>query len=192
MDRDDRRAPSTELDAGRVGRVHGLDGSFYVAGARPGALVVGGAVTVDGHTRAIERLAGTPQRPIVRLEGIADRAGAKALQGLTLIVQRTQAPELGEDEWWAEELEGCAVLAGERLLGTVIRLVELPSCEALEVRAESGGQPLLVPMVKDAIRRVVISERRIEVDGDFLGLEAPQAGADASRADRGRAGGQRP
>ncbi len=57
------------------------------------------------------------------------------------------------------------------------------------MRAESGGQPLLVPMVKDAIRRVVISERRIEVDGDFLGLEAPQAGADASRADRGERAG---
>ena len=61
---------------------------------------------------------------------------------------------LAEGEWWAHELEGCEVVDGDRLLGTVIRLIELPSCEALEVEPPEGGGPLLVPMVKDAIRRV--------------------------------------
>jgi hypothetical protein len=33
-----------------------------------------------------------------------------------------------------------------------------------------GGEPLLVPMVKDAVRRVEPAARRIEVDFEFLGL----------------------
>ncbi len=67
---------------------------------------------------------------------------------------------------------------GERLLGTVSRLIELPSCEALEVVRDRGGQPLLVPMVKDAIRRVDPSARRIEVDLDFLALGDESRGAE--------------
>jgi 16S rRNA processing protein RimM len=86
---------------------------------------------------------------------------------------------LGEGEWWAHELEGCEVIAGGRRLGTVVRVIALPSCEALEVLEAPGAEPLLVPMVKDAVRRIEAGERRIEVDADFLGLpvQLPPGGA---------------
>src|SRR5271163_1990983 len=153
-----------ELQVGRVGRPHGLDGSFYVTGPRPRLLTVGASVSVAGQTAAITRRAGTEQRPIVRLQGVEDRPAAEALRGQSLIVRSQQAPALAEGEWWAHELEGCEVIAGEQLIGTVSRLIELPSCEALEVRRDQGGEPLLVPMVKDAIRRVEVEAGRIEVN----------------------------
>lgn len=162
-----------DLQAGRVGRPHGLDGSFYVTGPRPRLLMLGTSVIVAGQAVAITRRAGTDRRPIVRLEGIEDRGAAEALRGLPLAVAEQQAPALAEGEWWAHELEGCQVVDGERLLGTVSRLIELPSCEALEVECVERGERVLVPMVKDAIRRVGPSERRIEVNLDFLGLSEP-------------------
>lgn len=164
------RDSAPDLQAGRVGRPHGLDGSFYVTGPRPRLLSLGTSVAVAGRTLAITRRAGTEQRPIVRLEGVEDRPAAEALRGQSLMVQAQQAPSLDEGEWWAHELEGCEVIDGDRLIGTVSRLIELPSCEALEVSLEQGGEPLLVPMVKDAIRRVEPSEGRIEVNLDFLAL----------------------
>jgi len=165
------------LPAGRVGRPHGLDGSFYVTGARPRLLSAGALVSVAGRTAAIVRRAGTDQRPIVRLEGIEERSAAEALRGLQMTVDSLEAPGLAAGEWWAHELEGCEVLDGERLLGTVVRLIELPSCEALEVRREPEGELLLVPMVKDAIRSVETSSKRIEIYGAFLGLdESPPTG----------------
>jgi 16S rRNA processing protein RimM len=172
--------PAPDLQAGHVGRAHGLDGSFYVIVARPPRprlLAAGTKVTVAGRSTEIVRRAGTDQRPIVRLDGVEDREGADALRGMALTVDRLEVPALEEDEWWAHELEGCTVVDGERLIGTVNRLIELPSCEALEVRREQGGEPLLVPMVKDAIRRVVVSEGRIEIDLGFLG----EAGSEEER-----------
>jgi 16S rRNA processing protein RimM len=171
---------AADLQAGRVGRAHGLDGSFYVTGPIPRLLRLGASVTVGAHTAAIVRRAGTDQRPIVRLEGIDGRSDAEQLRGMALMVVPDQAPSLGEGEWWAHELEGCEVFSGERTLGIVARLIELPSCEALEVRRAGGDALLLVPMVKDAIRRVDVSGRRIEVDGEFLDLEAvaPPSGAE--------------
>jgi ribosomal 30S subunit maturation factor RimM len=79
------------------------------------------------------------------------------------------------------------VVDGERLIGTVSRLIELPSCEALEVLCELDGEPLLVPMVKDAIRRMAVSEGRIEIDMGFLGETGPgEPGGPATRQGGGR------
>jgi 16S rRNA processing protein RimM len=171
------------LSAGRVGRAHGLDGSFYVTRPRPRLLESGATVTVAGTARRIVRRAGTQQRPIVRLEGIGDRPGVEELRGLELTVEGADAPRLADGEWWAHELEGCKVLDGERLLGTVSRLIELPSCEALEVRLSGGGEPLLVPMVRDALLAVDPGHGRVLVNGSFLGLEDPQPEAPAGDAE---------
>ncbi|HEX5225991.1 MAG TPA: ribosome maturation factor RimM [Solirubrobacteraceae bacterium] len=167
------------MPAGRVGRPHGLDGSFYVTRPKPRLLELGTTVSVGGGEHEIVRRAGTEQRPIVRLDGIEDREAALELRGAELAVRTDSAPQLGEDEYWAHELEGCEVRAGERVLGTVTRMIELPSCEALEVQVAASAQPLIVPMVKDAIREVRIVERRIEVDRDFLDLPTDDPGAAA-------------
>jgi 16S rRNA processing protein RimM len=171
---DDRRPGGPpRLPAGRVGRPHGLDGSFYVTRPRARLLSLGTEVGLEEERRKIVRRAGTDERPIVRLEGVGDRTGAEALRGRELTVEQGDAPALGEGEWWAHELEGCEVHDGGRLLGTVRRLLELPSCEALEVERAGGGSPLLVPMVSAAIRGVDPAGRRIEVDAEFLDLEDP-------------------
>jgi 16S rRNA processing protein RimM len=127
--------------------------------ARPGALALGATVTVAGRPYEIERLAGTPERPIVRLSGCSSRADAEALGGAHLLVPAV----LEEGEYWAADLVGCSVVDGSREIGVVTRMIALPSCEALEVG------DLLIPMVRDAIRSIDLDARRIDVDMGFLG-----------------------
>jgi 16S rRNA processing protein RimM len=155
-----------------------LDGSFYVTRPRTRLLALGTSVQVGDSSSSIVRRAGTDEHPIVGLEGVHDRDAAARLRGLELTVAEHEAPALGEGEWWAHELEGCDVVAGTRRLGRVTRLVELPSCEALEVERTDVIGSLLVPMVKDAVRAISASERRIEVDPEFLAdaLAAPEGG----------------
>jgi 16S rRNA processing protein RimM len=157
------------LRAGVVARAHGLDGSFYVADPVPALLEVGAEVRLGDTPRQIVRLAGHDARPIVRLEGCETRDAAEALRGQELWVARADAPELEEDEWWATDLEGCAVRDGSREIGVVARLLALPSCEVLEVARPEGAPDLLVPLVRDAVRDVDLDERVIDVDLRFLG-----------------------
>jgi 16S rRNA processing protein RimM len=160
---------SDALVAGVVGRAHGLDGSFRVLAARPTLLGVGARVTVAGAEREVVRHSGTDESPILRLDGVAGRDAAEALRGEDLLVPRSAAPALEDDEYWAEELEGCAVRDGEVEVGVVERLLAYPSCELLEVRRAGGGDALLVPLVHDAVRSVDVEARVIEVDLVFLG-----------------------
>jgi 16S rRNA processing protein RimM len=157
------------LRAGTVGRPHGLDGSFYVGAPVSGLLTPDAVVTVGGERRRIIRLAGHDRRPILRLEGCEQRADAQALGGQEILVARSGAAPLGEDEWWATDLEGCAVRDSEDEVGVVTRLLALPSCEVLEVARHAGGAALLVPLVKDAVREVDLDRRVIEIDLAFLG-----------------------
>lgn len=152
-----------------MGRPHGLDGSFLVVDPNAELLRSTASVTVGGAARAIERRAGHDARVILRLEGCADRDAAEALHGQDLFVGREYAPALEDDEWWAEDLEGCAVRDGDRVVGTVLRLLALPSCEVLEVERAQGGDVLLVPLVSDAVRLVDVERREIDIDLAFLG-----------------------
>jgi 16S rRNA processing protein RimM len=165
----DMAADQHWLHAGRVGRPHGLDGSFLVAEPNPQLLRAAQTVVIAGVERTIARRAGHDARMILRLEGCDDREAAEALRGEILLVDREHAPALEEDEWWAEDLEGCAVRDGERAVGTVKRLLALPSCEVLEVDRADGGDLLLVPLVADAVRFVDLKAGEIDIDLAFLG-----------------------
>jgi 16S rRNA processing protein RimM len=159
------REPMDRLSAGRVGRPHGLDGSFHVTRPRPLLLVLGGMLRIGELEREVVRRAGTEDRPILRLDGVSDRDAAERLRGEELLVARSAAPPLPPGEYWAEDLQGCCVVTSDgRPLGIVQRLRALPSCEVLEV-----GE-LLVPMVGDAVLRIDVAEQRIVVDAEFLGV----------------------
>jgi 16S rRNA processing protein RimM len=142
----------TLVSAGRVGRAHGYDGSFYVE--RPQhELANGTEVTVDGARHTVERRGGTKDRPLVRLSGVSD---ARPLRDQTILVEA----DLEEDEWLAADLVGCRVEG----LGSVERVIDAPSCPLLEL--EDGT---LVPFISDAIRSVDVEDRRIEANAEFLG-----------------------
>jgi 16S rRNA processing protein RimM len=151
-------AEERQVAAGRVGRPHGLDGSFYVSGATAD-LPEGTEVTVAGRRAVIERRAGTSDRPIVRISGIADRDAAGGLRGEPLLVA---AGDLEEGEFLVDDLVGCQVPG----LGEVRRVVPAPSCDLLEV----GEEGILIPLVADAVKLIDTDARVIEVDRDFLGM----------------------
>ncbi len=140
------------MTAGRVGKPHGLDGSFYVDGPRH-ELPEGTLLTIVGAEHRVERRAGTDERPLIRLGGVDD---AGPLRGELMLVE----DELAEGEWLASDLVGCRVPG----LGTVAQVVDGPSCSVLEL--DDGT---LVPFVSDAVERVDLDAGEIHVNEEFLG-----------------------
>ncbi len=138
------------MTAGRVGKPHGLDGSFYVDGATH-ELPLGTPLVLGDRTYTVERRAGTDQRPLVRLAGVDD---PKALRGELMLVD----VELADDEWLASDLVG-RMVPGR---GRVVRVLDAPTCSVLEL--EDGS---LVPFISDVISSVDGGE--IHVNEDFLG-----------------------
>src|SRR5689334_14305941 len=110
---------TSSIEAGRIGRPHGLDGSFHVTRPEPELLAAGIPAVVAGITREVVRRAGTDEKPILRLRDVTSRDAAAALRGEPLWVARADAPALDEDEWWADDLVGLLVVDGAREVGRV-------------------------------------------------------------------------
>jgi 16S rRNA processing protein RimM len=145
----------TLVTAGRVGKAHGRDGSFYVEDVDH-PLAEGTTVWLASGTHTVDRRAGGDDRPLVRLSGIGDRDALAPLLGELLLVEE----ELAEGEWLAGDLVGCEVPG----LGRVSRVLGGPSCDVLEL--DDGT---LVPIVSDAIVSIDPGAGRIEVRLEFLG-----------------------
>jgi 16S rRNA processing protein RimM len=139
----------------RVGRPHGLDGSFHL----DGPLAEGDVVTVGGREYTVAARKGTDARPIVRLAGVEDRDAAEALRGEEVLSAGAPEPP-GEGEWLVDDLIGCRIEG----VGEVTGVLAGPSCDVLEVGER------LIPLVTDAVTRVDVERRVIEVDREFLAL----------------------
>jgi 16S rRNA processing protein RimM len=144
---------------GRVGRPHGLDGSFFVEGPsdRADAFARGATVYVDGELlEIVASKRGSQNRPVIRLE-------RRVARGATLAVPRDTLPALGEDEYYAFQLVGLAVEEeGGRLLGRVADVLDYPANDVLEL--DSG---LALPLVEACVRQVDLEGGRIVVAAGF-------------------------
>ena len=161
---------------GRVGRPHGTAGAFHVDDPtdRLTLLEPGRVVGVGGEPHEIAWRGGTESRPLLRLAGIEDRDRAMDLRGRVLDVPREEFGRLDEGEHLARDLIGCTVTDGERRIGVVRDVLTLPSVDCLEVErlggggSEPDGQPLLVPLVGDAVRSLDIEARTVDIDLAFI------------------------
>jgi 16S rRNA processing protein RimM len=141
----------TLVTAGRVGKPHGLDGSFYVDTPRH-ELPEGLRLTVDDRQYEIARRAGTDERPLIRLAGIDD---PRPLRGELMLVE----DELAEDEWLASDLVGLSVPG----IGTVAEVIDAPSCSLLQLMDGT-----LIPFIADAVLSIDMDAREIRVNPDYL------------------------
>jgi 16S rRNA processing protein RimM len=164
---------STELlRVGRVGRPHGTDGGFTVTDptARTELFEPGRPLTVGECEMRIVARRGTTEHPILVLEDARDRAAAEALRGAAISVPRTAVGDIPEGEFLVDDLVGCEVVDGTRHVGRVQDVLLLPSADTLEVE-RPGEDPLLVPLVGDAVRSIDMSAGTVDVNMSFLGSE---------------------
>jgi len=145
---------------GRVGKPHGLDGSFYVEQPsaderwwKTGATFLAGGTRVEvvGARRA-------QGRPVVKLDRAVER-------GAQLEVERSALPPTDDDEFYVFQLIGLSVVEETgRELGSVEDVTPGVANDVLTL--DTG---VLLPMVEDCIRSVDVGAGRIVVAPGFAG-----------------------
>jgi 16S rRNA processing protein RimM len=152
------------IPVGRVGRPHGLDGSFFVEGASEDEqrFARGTSLRVDGEPAKVVASKRSRGRPVIKLDRDAPR-------GAELAVPRDELPPPGEDEFYEFQLVGLEALEdGGRELGRVVAVHPGPANDALEL---DGG--LLLPLVGACVLQVDLEAGRILVAQGFAPRSYP-------------------
>ena len=153
---------SDRVAVGRVGRSHGLDGSFVVEDASDDVrwFAVGSRLVVRGAEAEVVAAKRAGGRPVVKLDRDVPR-------GTALEVERAALPPTEEDEFYVFELVGLSVEEeGGRLLGRVREVLQYPGNDVLEL--DSGAS---LPLVEACVRQVDLSGGRIVVATGFADPE---------------------
>ena len=149
------------MTVGRVGRPHGVDGSFFVEGASdaPERFARGAVLLVDGEpAEIVVSKRGAGGRPVIKLERSVPRCA-------TLAVRRADLPEPAEDAYYVFQLVGLRVEEeGGRTLGTVTEVENGPANDTLAL--DTG---LLLPLVESCVLDIDLDEGRILVARGFAG-----------------------
>lgn len=152
------------VPVGRVGRPHGVDGSFFVEGASdaPERFALGAILLVDGTSHEIKvSKRGAGGRPVIKLDRPVSR-------GATLTVRRDELPAPAEDAYYVFQLVGlCVEEEGGRALGTVTEVHNGVANDTLEL--DSGM--LLLPLIESCVLDIDLQAGRILVARGFADAE---------------------
>lgn len=152
------RSVADFVTVGRVGRPHGIDGSFVVENASEDArrFKTGAALHVDGERLLVVASKRARGRPVIRLDHDVPR-------GAELCVPRADLPSPEDGSYYVFQLVGLAVEEeGGRSLGRVREVVPGVANDVLEL--DSG---VALPLHEDCVREVDLAGGRIVVARGF-------------------------
>jgi 16S rRNA processing protein RimM len=143
---------------GRVGKSHGLDGSFVVeeASETRELFSVGAKLLVDGEEATVVGAKQARGRPVIRLD-------RRVARGTALGVPRSALGPTADDEYYVFQLVGLEVSEeGGPALGKVTDVAAGVANDVLEL--DSG---LLLPMVEECVLSIDLDSGSIVVAPGF-------------------------
>lgn len=162
------------LIVGAVQKPHGIKGELFVRVEtdHPGAVFAPGRVLqlgdadgnpVDG-TLTIERARPFKGGLLVKAAGLSGRdERADALRGRSILIPEGEAAPPAEDETFVHHLIGLRVTASGEAVGVVREVYDAPGGWYLGVE-RAGKKELLLPFVREMVKRVDRNEGVVEVD----------------------------
>lgn len=171
------------FQVGAVTSTHGLRGEVKVFPTTddPGRYKKLKEVLVDTgkgqETRKIERVRFFKQMVIVKFEGLDDINEVERYKGARLYVKREQALKLREDEYYFADLVGlCVQTEDGEALGALKDILQTGANDVYVI-GRGKKKDLLVPAIKDCIKKVDVESGTMTVHLLPGLLEASEGGA---------------
>lgn len=141
---------------GRVGAAHGIRGEVRLQSftADPAAILDFSPLATDRDGLTVTLISVRPHKNmlVAKIEGVTDRNGAEALNGVELFAPRDALPaEAEEDEFYHADLIGLTARTPDGAeLGMLTAIHDFGAGDILEI-VPSRGKALMVPFTRAAV-----------------------------------------
>lgn len=126
------------------------------------------ALTADGTTipLSIRSLREEGRHILIAFKEYPDRTAAEKLSGSKILVRKSDLEDLGDDEWWIEDLVGLTAFKVDGTKIGIISAVYNAAGQLLEIKSsqpDGEEKEYLVPFVKALVPLVDIKAGRVEI-----------------------------
>lgn len=100
---------------------------------------------------------------LLKLKGVDDIDAAEKLKNHYISIQREDAKELEEDEYFIADLIGCEIFQNEVSIGILDDVFTAGASDVYVVKRK-GKKDLLLPALKDVVKNIDVVNKRIDVE----------------------------
>ena len=100
---------------------------------------------------------------LLKLKGVDDIDAAEKLKNYYIYIQREDAKDLQEDEYFIADLIGLEVFENETLVGTLDDVFTAGASDVYVIKRK-GKKDLLLPALKSIVKKVDVENKRIDVE----------------------------
>ena len=152
----------------RIGAAHGIRGEVRVKpfGDDPLSFTDYGSLVTKNRDKTFEIERARVQKTVVvtKFRGIDDRNAAEELNGVELFILRDQLPDLGDDEFYHEDLVGMSVvdMSGDQI-GKIVNVHDFGAGDLIEIRPRRGATYYL-PFTKAFVPEIELAVGLVKID----------------------------
>lgn len=153
------------IEIGKIVNTHGLKGEVKVTPwcDDPSVFNSLDCVFTGNAALKIQSVKFHKNSVILKLEGVDRIEDAEKLKNSILSVERSSLGQLPQNTYYVDDLIGMEVFAGEQSLGIIDDCFATGSNDVYSVKG-SGGKQLLIPAIKQVVKRVDVESRRMDIE----------------------------
>jgi len=161
------------LAVGKVKSAHGVKGEIkvslltdYPAKFKPGFRVYISSQAEKGKRPLIvEKVRFSKDAVIVKFQGMDNRKEAQSLKGCLLEIPVEEAESLPEGTYWHYQIIGLSVYTTEeKFLGKISDILRTGSNDVYRVRPVGEGKEILIPAIKEVVKKVDLKAGRMVIE----------------------------
>lgn len=99
---------------------------------------------------------------LIKFEGLDTLNDVEFFHRAEIQINRDEMHDLKENEYYFYDLEGCDVFDGEKRLGTVSEVMDMPAHPVLRIK--TNDEDILIPFVDTFIKDVSLEDRKIYIN----------------------------
>lgn len=157
------------LEAGAIGRAHGIRGELNVlwhaeTPPAPGLTILAGPDPTSALPHKIAASRAHHGKILLALADVKDRTQAEAMTGLKLFIPKKELGPLEDEEAWLADLAGATIILKDGTEVGVLHHFEFPAGQEIWAIHDRGGNEILFPARPEFISAINADNRVVTID----------------------------